>query len=185
MKISSNAVRRRLGVVAASGLLAVAMVFGSAVPNVVSSAVSNVVGSSQLAVASAEGPTRIGKGVAWWIAEELVSRAIDFMINAKSPYSAEDVLNQILASAPHFTSVSDPQQIVWQAAPIAGPANGVIYGNATDLFNSMAAAGQRTGNNSLRNGVYTVTLSKGSKSQPPVLTISNAAITKRIMVLAG
>ncbi|MGJ6127257.1 hypothetical protein QN239_32275 [Mycolicibacterium sp. Y3] len=187
MKISSSAVRQRLGVVAASGLLAVGMVFGSAVPNVVSSVVPTVLGSSQLAVASAdEGkPMRVGKSVVWFVVQDVASRVIEFVINSKSPYSPEDVLNQILASAPHFTSVSDPQQIVWQAAPIAGPANGVIYGNATDLFNSMAAAGQRTGNNSLRNGVYTVTLSKGTKSQPPVLTISNAAITKRIMVLAG
>lgn len=178
MKISTNAVRG-LGVVSASALLSVGMLFGGAVPNVVS--------SSQLAVASADQgkPARVGKGVAWFIAEELASRAIDFVVNSPSPNTAEDVLNQILASAPHFSSVSDPQQIVWQAAPIAGPANGVIYGNATKLFNSMAAAGQRTGDNSLRNGVYTVTLAKGSKSQPPVLTISNAAITKRIMVLAG
>lgn len=178
MKISTNA-GHGLGAVAASALLAGAMMFGSAIPNVVS--------SSQLAVASADQGklTRIGKDVRWWIVEELVSRAIDFVINSPSPNNAQDVLNQILASAPHFSSVSDPQQIVWQAAPIAGPANGVIYGNATNLFNSMAAAGQRTGDNSLRNGVYTVTLSKGSKSQPPVLTISNAAITKRIMVLAG
>lgn len=172
-------VRHGWVMVTAAAVVSAGMAFGSVLPS--------VVGGTQLAVASAdEGKsTRIAKDVRWTIATELVSRAIDFVINSPSPNSAEDVLNQILASAPRFSSVSDPQQILWQAAPIAGPANAVIYGNATDLFNSMAAAGQRTGDNSLRNGVFTVTLSKGSKSQPPVLTISNKAITKRIMVLAG
>ncbi|MCB0940687.1 MULTISPECIES: hypothetical protein [Mycobacteriaceae] len=177
MKIATSA-GRGLGVVFAAALLAVVMMFGSAVPYLVD--------SGQLAVAEAdEGkPTRIKRGVGWFIVQEVASAVIEFVVNSPSPNNAQDVLNKILASAPHFSSVSDPQQIVWQAAPIAGPANGVIYGNATNLFNSMAAAGQRTGNTSLRNGVYTVTLAKGGTSKPPVLTISNAAITKRIMVLA-
>jgi hypothetical protein len=114
----------------------------------------------------------------------LIDGALNFIVNAKSPNDAKDVLKRILASAPHFETVSDPQQIVWQAAPLAGPWNGVIYGNADKLFNSMAAAGQRTGPNSPRNGVYTVTLDRGSNSDSPVFTITNALITKRITVLA-
>lgn len=177
----SAQVVRGLRVVTAAAVLSTGMAFASVVPV--------VAGDSHLAVASADNngkQYKVPKKVGWALAQELVVQAITFMVTSPSPNTAEDVLNQTLASAPRFSSVSDPQQIVWQAATIGGPgnANGVIYGDAQALFNGMAAAGQRTGDNSLRNGVYTVTLSKGTKSQPPVFTISNKVITKRIMVLS-
>ncbi|WP_418005004.1 hypothetical protein ACNO8X_08980 [Mycobacterium sp. PDNC021] len=163
----------------AGALVATGATAGSAVP---------LFGSHQIAVASAEANINVRGGAKWLIVEGLKSVLIDgalnFIVNAKSPNDAKDVLKRVLASAPHFDTVSDPQQIVWQAAPIAGPWNGIIYGNADKLFNSMAAAGQRTGPNSLRNGMYTVTLDRGSRSDSPVFTMTNGLITKRITVLA-
>lgn len=142
-------------------------------------------------VAVPEGPydraaVKIVEGVTWLLKEAgksyAVNQAIEFVVNAL-PKDGPRTLEQTLASAPRFNSVSDPQTILWQSAGLVGPTNGVIKGDADALFNSMAAAGQRTGSNSLRNGVFTVTLDRGSKSRPPVFTIANAAITKTVMVL--
>jgi len=166
-------------VLVAGALVATGATVGSAVP---------VFGNHQIAVASADANIKVRASAKWLLVEAvktvLIDGAINFFVNAKSPNDANDVLKKILASAPRFDTVSDPQQIMWQAASIAGPWNGVIYGNADKLFNSMAAAGQRTGSNSLRNGVYKVTLARGSKSEPPVFTLNNGFVTKRITVLA-
>lgn len=143
-------------------------------------------------VAVPEGPydkaaVKIVEGVTWLLKEAgksyAVNQAIEFAVNAL-PKDGPRTLEQTLASAPRFNSVSDPQTILWQSAGLAGPTNGVIKGDADALFNSMAAAGQRTGSNSLRNGVFTVTLDRGSKSRPPVFTIANGAISKTVMVLS-
>lgn len=130
---------------------------------------------------------KIVEGVTWILKEAgksiAINQVVEFAVNAL-PKDGPRTLEETLANAPRFTSVSDPQTILWQSAALVGPTNGVIKGNADALFNSMAAAGQKTGPNSLRNGVFTVTLDRGSKSRPPVFTISNAAIKKTVMVLA-
>lgn len=129
---------------------------------------------------------KLTEGVAWLLKEAgksiVVEHAIDFAVNAL-PKDGPKTLQQIIATAPRLSNVTDPQTILWQSAGIVGPTNGVIKGDADALFNSMAAAGQKTGSNSLRNGVFTVTLDQGSSSRPPVFTISNAAISKTVMVL--
>ena len=145
----------------------------------------------QAPIVAPQGPAdkaivKLVEGVQWLLKEAgknvVINQAIEFAVNAL-PKDGPRTLEQTLANAPRFTSVSDPQTILWQSAALAGPTNGVIKGNAADLFNSMAAAGQQTGPNSLRNGVFTVTLDRGSSSRPPVFTISNAAIRKTVMVL--
>ncbi len=129
---------------------------------------------------------KVVQSVEWLIKEGaksiVIDKAIEFVVNAL-PKDGPATLQATLANAPRFSSVSDPQTILWQSAALAGPYNGVIRGDANALFDSMAAAGQRTGSNSLRNGVFTVTLDQGTSSRPPVFTISNAAIRKTVVVL--
>lgn len=129
---------------------------------------------------------KVVQTVEWLIKEGLksvaVNQAVEFAVEAL-PKGGPATLQEILAHAPRFGTVSDPQTILWQSAALVGPSNGVIRGDANVLFDSMAAAGQKTGANTLRNGVFTVSLDRGTSSRPPVFTISNAAITKTVMVL--
>ncbi|MEU2041889.1 hypothetical protein [Nocardia niwae] len=144
-------------------------------------------------------PSRAGvvvcvvEGVTWLIKEGAKTLVIDGVLKLTGQlFQAQTgprTMEEKIRNAPRVdpNSIRDPQDLVRKAADLPMRTDGightaVVKGDAVALFRRLAH-GQRLGDNSYRNGVETVTLTPGTKSEPPRITISNAATKTAVIVL--
>jgi hypothetical protein len=86
-------------------------------------------------------------------------------------------------------SINNPDMLISRSSNPAGVSPRVSYVKSNDargLFNStLKSGGIRQSENSYKVGVQTVKFSPGTSSAPPSITISNSAVTNKIVVLAN
>lgn len=181
----------RLGAVITATALASGLTFGLAQPAL----------AHPLSAPVRQNPAlkTIATKIPWkWLKEKTIDAAYTLIvqegltqlwINATSKSDADAQAKAFLDSIPTVspTSVRSPETLVQFAKPMSGFGhNGKSVVRSSDpraLFRAVTAGGQRIGNNEYKQCVQTVKFSPGTSSAPPAITVSNAVITTKVVII--
>ena len=114
----------------------------------------------------------------------VVQVVLDKVIEILVPKGGSNSIPVVQAS-----SINSPETLINRSSNPAGVSPRVSYVKSNDarglFYSTLKSGGIRKSENSYKVGVQTVKFSPGTSSTPPSITISNSAVTNKIVVLAN